>query len=403
MSIWLSLLIPVLAAVVMLKWFPKYLAWWEGAIPLAVCFLFIGIFKFTVEKIQVNDTEYHGALIVEARYYEYWETYVHKTCTRTISCGKNCTTTVSYDCSYCDENPEHWTVVNSLGDEFSVSKEYYDYLRNKWKATPEFVELNRDIDYSGGCGRDGDMYKVNWNLDPLTAEATTTSHWYENRVQAAHTAFDFAEVTEEDKKTYKLFDYPEIDGFHQETVLGLDKVKWIKKYELNRMKQWSKYLNGYLGTKKHARIYFLFFVDQSALAANMQEAYWDGGNDNELVICIGLNSKTRKIQWTRPFTWSPERSIIPDIREDIMTYPRFNVDNIAKSVYINVKKEYKRKDFKEFSYITVEPPTWAKWVTFIVTFIVTVLLCWWAITNQIDSVYDPLKELFNKRNNGYRY
>ncbi len=86
-----------------------------------------------------------------------------------------------------------------------------------------------------------------------------------------------------------------------------------------------------------------------------------------------------------------------------MTYPRFNVDNIAKSVYTNVKKEYKRKDFKEFSYITVEPPTWAKWVTFIVTFIVTVLLCWWAITNQIDSVYDPLKELFNKRNNGYRY
>jgi hypothetical protein len=403
MSIWLSLLIPVLAAVVMLKWFPKYLAWWEGAIPLAVCFIFIGIFKFTVEKIQVNDTEYHGALIVEARYYEYWETYVHKTCTRTVSCGKNCTTTVSYDCSYCDENPERWTVVNSLGDEFSVSKAYYDYLRKKWKATPEFVELNRDIDYSGGCGRDGDMYRVNWNADPLTAEATTTSHWYENRVQAAHTAFDFAEVTEEDKKTYKLFDYPEIDGFHQETVLGLDKVKWLKKYELNRMKQWSKYLNGDLGKRKHARIYFLFFVDQSALAANMQEAYWDGGNDNELVICIGLDNKTRKIQWTRPFTWSPERSIIPDVREDIMTYSRFNVDNIAKSVYINVKKEYKRKDFKEFSYITVEPPTWAKWVTFIVTLIVTVVLCWWAITNQIDSVYDPLKELFNKRNNGYRY
>jgi hypothetical protein len=135
----------------------------------------------------------------------------------------------------------------------------------------------------------------------------------------------------------------------------------------------------------------------------MQEAYWDGGNDNELVICIGLDNKTRKIQWTRPFTWSPERSIIPDVREDIMTYSRFNVDNIAKSVYINVKKEYKRKDFKEFSYITVEPPTWAKWVTFIVTLIVTVVLCWWAITNQIDSVYDPLKELFNKRNNGYRY
>jgi hypothetical protein len=403
MSIWLSLLIPVLAAVVMLKWFPRYLAWWEGAIPLAVCFLFIIIFKFTVEKIQVNDTEYHGALIVEARYYEYWETYVHKTCTRTVSCGKNCTTTVSYDCSYCDENPERWTVVNSLGDEFSVTKGYYDYLRNKWKATPEFIELNRDIDHSGECGKDGDMYRVNWNDDPLTAEATTTSHWYENRVQAAHTAFDFADVTEEDKKTYKLFDYPEIDGFHQETVLGLDKVKWLKKWELNRMRQWSKYINGDLGPRKHARIYFLFFTNQSQLSASMQEAYWDGGNDNELVICIGLNNKDRKIEWVKPFSWSPVGRLIPDVREDIMSSTTFNVDNIAKSVYTNAKKEYKRKDFSEFSYITVEPPTWAKWVTFIITLIITVVLCWWAVTNQIDSVYDPLKELFNKRNNGYRY
>jgi hypothetical protein len=405
MSIWFCLLIPIIAAAVMLKWFPQYLAWWEGVIPLVVCFIFIGVFKFTVEKVQVNDTEYHGSLIVEARYYEYWETYVHRTCTRTVSCGKNCTTTISYDCSYCDENPERWTVVNSLGNEYTVSKEFYYYLVKKWKDTPEFVELNRDIDHSGGCGKDGDMYRVNWNKEPMTAEATTTDHWYENRVQAAHTAFDFPDVNENDVKQYGLFEYPELSDISQETVLGLENVKWIRRSDIDTMKQWSKFLNGYLGVRKHARIYFLFFVDKPALSGNMQEAYWDGGNDNELVVCIGLSSKSKEIQWTRPFTWSPERKIIPDVREMVMGHKVFNPNYIAESVWSQVEKEYKRKDFREFSYVTVEPPTWAKWVTFFVTLAITIGVCWWAVVNEIDSHYDPLKEYFINRKNrgGYGY
>ena len=408
MSIWFCLLIPIVAAAVMLKWFPKYLAWWEGVIPLVACFIFIGIFKFSVEKVQVNDTEYHGSLIVEARYYEYWETYVQRTCYRSVSCGKNCTMQVPYDCSYCDENPEHWSVVNSLGQEFSVTKEYYDYLVKKWKDTPKFVQLNRDINYSGGCGRDGDMYRVNWNKDPMSAEATTTDHWYENRVQAAHTAFDYPNVTESDVKNYGLYEYPELKGINQETVLGLDSIKWITRNDKDTMRQWSKFLNGYLGPRKHARIYFLFFKDKPALAGNMQEAYWDGGNDNELVVCIGLSSKSRDFQWVRPFSWSPERRIIPDVREMIMAHKQFKPSYVAESVWSQVEKEYKRKNFEEFSYITVEPPTWAKWVTFFITLLITAGLCWWAITNDLDSEYDPLKEFFNRKNNrggygGYGY
>lgn len=371
------------------------MAWWEGVVPLVVCFIFIVIFKFTVEKVQTSDTEYHGALIVEARYYEYYETYVHRTCYRTVSCGKNCTRTVPYDCSYCDKNPEHWTVVNSLGQEFEISKEYYNFLMKKWSATPVFVDLHRNITHGGwGCGQDGDMYRIKWDNKPLTSEATTTDHWYENRVQAAHTAFDFPDVTKEDVKQYGLYDYPDAKGISQETVLGLDSAKWVTKGEIDLMKQWSEFLNGYLGPRKHARIYFLFFVDKPQLAANMQEAYWDGGNDNELVVCIGLSQKTKELQWVRPFTWSPERRIIPDVREMIMAHKVFNPEYIAQSVWSQTEKEYKRKDFKEFSYITVEPPTWAIWVTFFATLALSFGVCWWAVHNEINSEYDPLKELF---------
>jgi len=136
MSIWLSLLIPLIGAFILLRWYKHTLAWWEVIVPSVACFFFIVIFKFTVEKIQVNDTEYHGALVTEARYYEYWETYVRRTCYRTVKAGKS-TVSVPYDCSYCDKNPPRWTVVNSLGQEFSVSEKYYNYLMKLWSSKPQ--------------------------------------------------------------------------------------------------------------------------------------------------------------------------------------------------------------------------------------------------------------------------
>lgn len=406
MSIWFALLVPLIAAFIMLKWFRKHLAWWEVVVPLVACILFIAIFKFTVEKIQVTDTEYHGALIVEARYYEYWETYVHKTCTRSVACGtdskgrtKYCTET--YDCSYCDEHPARWTVVNSLGEEFSISKEHYSALMARWKSVPRFVELNRDINRVWSCGKDGDMYSIKWDGNPLTAEASTTERFYENRVQAAHSSFDFPIVSKQDVKDYKLHEYPEVKRYIQYSVLGTERVKWMTASEASYFQQWSLYLNGLLGPTKHARIYYLLFVDQQQETAFMQEAYWDGGNDNELVICIGLNSSDRKLNWVKPFTWSPERKIIPDMREDIMQSRVFNVDSIVHATKTNVEMEWKRKDFKEFSYITVDPPTWAHWVTWIMTILISFGLCYWAVVN--DYVADSENSLKTIRTRNWRY
>jgi hypothetical protein len=407
MSIWYSLLIPIIGAAILLKFFTKRLTWWEVCIPLFTCLIFILGFKAIVEKTQVSDTEYWGSLIVKATYYEAYTTWEDQTCTRTVSDGVDSngnaqSHTETYDCSYCDENGPRWEITNSLGETWDISQEYYEGLRKKWSASPQFIELNRDIEYDGDCGLDGDAYEIKWNQLPLTAESTTTEHTYENRIQAAHTAFDYPDITETDKKQYKLFDYTEVENLHQETVLGLDSIKWVTTNEKNRIKQWAKFLNGKLGVKKHARIFFLFFSDTQPLTASMQEAYWDGGNDNELVICIGLSKSNRNIQWVKPFTWSPTRKIIPDVREDIMNIKVFDIDKIANSVWANVDKEYKRKDFEEFSYVSVDTPTWAKWVTFIVTLLITSFICYWAIDNDIDSECDPLNDIFDKKDrNGY--
>jgi hypothetical protein len=397
MLIWLCLLIPLIGAIVLLKWYKHTLVWWEVLVPLVSCFFFILIFKFTVEKIQTSDTEYKGALIVEARYYEYWETYVRKTCYRTHKVGKT-TVTTSYDCSYCDHNPEHWTMINSLGQEFSITKEHYEKLRKLWNSTPQFLELNRNINTSFfGCGQDGDAYVIRWNLNPLTSRSTTESNTYDNRVQAAHSAFDFLDVSEEDVKRYKLFEYPEIKGNTQENVLGLDSMPYIPKNKIDTFKILAHYLNGKLGPEKHARIYFLFFEAKDQLSASMQEAYWDGGNDNELVICIGIDPKTQNLNWVKPFSWTPNRQVIPEIREEIMGIGKFDPVAISNRVEGVVRSKYKRKDFREFSYLSVDPPGWSIWVTAILTAIITFLLSRWAAINDIGNEGDTEGDFFSRK------
>lgn len=396
--IWIAVIIPIIGAFVMLRWFREHLTWWEVVIPLIVALTFTFIFKFTVETIQTSDTEYRGALVTEARYYEYWETYVRRTCSRTVKCGKNCSTTVYYDCSYCDENPARWTVVNTMGEEFSISEAEYKSLMRKWKSEEVFVELNRDINGGGfGCGKDGDMYKVTWNKEPMTSEATVTSHNYENRVQAAHSVFDFPEITEEDIKTYSLKDYPEIEGYKQSTILG-DTVKWMTPIERRIGEKLIQHSCGYWGPIKHANVWIVLFVDKPSLAASMQEAYWDGGNDNEVTICIGLSSKNREIQWVKPFSWTPSKTMLVNLREDIMNTKYFHFNKVKDAIDKNMP-EYKRKDFKEFNYLTVDPPTWAIVVTLLVTILSTFGLCYWAVVNEhVADNESPWKTVTKWRN-----
>jgi hypothetical protein len=274
-----------------------------------------------------------------------------------------------------------------------VSQTFYENLRRRWKANPQFVELDRDIDYHGNCGVDGDRYDILWDKNPHTAEQTVSSRSYENRIQAAHSAFDFPDVSENDVKTYKLFEYPEIDGFSQDVLLGEDSISWMNKSERKWAERLMQYSSGYWGPKVHGKIWVLLYEDCSQTSALMQEAYWDGGNDNELVICIGLSSKTKELQWTKAFSWTPHRKILVDLREDIMNTKYLNFNKI-QDILNKRMPDFKRKDFKEFNYITVEPPTWAIWTTFIITILLTIGLCYWAIVNDyVTDETDPVKRM----------
>lgn len=381
MGAYWALIIPILAAIISLVFFHKKVVWWELAIPFAASLIWIFSFKNTVEYAIEIDTEYRGSLITEARYYEYWETYVRKTCTRTYKCGKStCTTT--YDCSYCDEHPAYWTVVDNYGKEWKVDQSYYNSLMKRWKDKPKFFDMHRNINNGGwGCGKDGDMYFVQWDGSILTSEPAVSEHDYQNKVQVSHSAFKMAYISKEKAGKLGLYDYPELyDQYKQEAILGIDSLYPVK--QANWVKHHFQYFNGYYGKKKHVKAFVLLFYGKSISTALDQQAYWDGGNDNEVVICIDLDKKTKKLNWVKAFGWCDNKRVMVDLREDIMELGYFNYQGIINAMGNTIDKNYKPKNFHDFDYLEIEMPTWAMWMLYIITIVITIGVFIWAIRNN---------------------
>ena len=383
MMIYLSLLIPIIGAIIVWWWFQHRITLWEFLLPIIASLIFIVSFKAVVKAIQVSSTEYLGNLGVKAQYYEPWSTWVHKTCSRTVGSGKN-QRTEYYDCSYCDDNSEEYYLVDDGGNKFSISEQSYNYFTKLWSAKPQFVELNRDINTNWRCGKDGDLYEVFWDNQILTSVPTTREHSYENKVKCAPSAFNYPKIDENDKKVYGLFDYSDVNGFSQKTILGDNEFSWMSQAEKDTAEIYAKFLSGYFGPKKQLKLWVLLFKDKPSLAASMQEAYWVNGNKNEVVVCIGLNSRNRSIDWVRCFSWSQNRTMLVDIREDIMNLETYNFKFIYPILHKNLQ-EFKRREFKEFDYITVETPAWATITTYIIVAIITILICYWSVNNEFHQ------------------
>ena len=392
--IWYALLIPLLISVVGFFLFRKKIAWWELFVPTGASLLFIVISFYSMKSTTLSDVEYNGYMITEARYYESYDTWVHKICSNTYPCGtyttgsgKNRTTHTKYcvdyyDCSYCDHNAARYCMYDTSGAEMSITELEYNSLIKKWSATPKRVELNRNIVYHGGCGKDGDMYTISWNNKPETSITTTYTKDFTNILKCNHSAFNFPVIEPKVALKKGLYDYPKIGEHHyQNSVLGLDSIQYKNKaYFRAKM----NYLNGMMGEKHKIRVYTLLFKNKDIDVAFLQEAYWDGGNQNELVICIGVDDYGN-INWVKPFSWTDNKRILVDIREDVSELKTLDTNKIYDVYFTSITKYWKYKSFKDFNYLSFEPSKGQLIFVYILTFIVSIGVMVWCVMNEIDE------------------
>lgn len=380
--IWYALIIPILAAVIGWVLFKNKIVWWEILIPVAGSALFILISYYTMKSVTLDDVEYNSYIVTEAKYYEAWETWKKKTCSRTYSTGsgKNRRShTVYYDCSHCDYNSEYYVMVDSDGNEIRISREKYLSLIKLWKANPKFVELNRDINYRGSCGKDGDMYRIVWNRDINTSITTTHTKHFTNILKCNHSAFNYPTIEQDKARTTGLYEYPDIVSYdYQTSVLGINELNSNHKKKIVKT---LDYINGAYGHKYKIKIFTLFYKNRDIDIAFQQEAYWDGGNQNEMIVCIGLDN-LGNIEWVKPFSWCDNKRVLVDIREDLMEAP-VKDEKAFYNAYMNaVKTHWHYKSFKDFNYLSFEPTSGQLWFVYILTIIISIGCVWWAVVNE---------------------
>lgn len=380
---WYALLIPFILTLISKRIWPRQLSLKELFFAPIVSFFCILISYLTLKSVNMSDVEYNGSLVIEARYYEAYDTWVTQTCSYTTTCccdskGNNCQTeTHYYDCSYCDYNSAYYIVYTDNGKSHHVSEQYYNSLIRKWSATPKFVELNRSIDYSHGCGKDGNMYSIKWDGKPETSEAYVIEVSFKNPVKISHSAFKYDHMTKKEADTLGLYSYPEFYSYYKQKAILSNHFALSEQDNIK-----LEYLNGYLGPRNKVKIFTLLFYNKPIDIAFKQEQYWEGGNQNELVVCIGINDSAG-IDWVKPFSWCDNKRILVDTREDIAELKRLNIDSVYNIYLKNVPLFFHYKSFKDFNYLTFEPTNGQIAFVYIMTLIVAILCIWGEIKNEM--------------------
>lgn len=340
----------------------------------SICLIILPLMLWGIKHLctkSYTEVEYRGSYAYHVGFNEYWETWVEATCSRQVPCGETCTTdsegrqscttqycTEYYDCSYCDKNEEEFYVLDDKGKRYNISKAKYKELVSNWKNPLNFIDLGRNIRKYGRCGIDGNRYTKNWDRNVYTSENLVKEVSYKNKGKSsASNYYKFSSVSKEEATKLGLYEYPNIINEKslnkQRCILGIDKlpIPIGKKDSLNIL---YEHLNAN-GNSYKCKVFILLFADSDLSKAIKQRDYWVGGKRNEVVVCIGYNSKTMELDWVNSFGLCDNNSVFVDIREDIMdNYTHLDLNAFYPTIVKNIKTSYVPKDVSVFDFITLD-------------------------------------------------
>ena len=335
--------IPIIVAIILFCKFREQTTPLEYLLVLVPSILLFLLIKFVIVKVETSDTQYTGQYVTKVKHYDEWDEWIHRTCYRTHRIGKR-TIRTSYDCSYRLEHPERWVMVTNTGNEIYIDENEFNSLKNKWGTPMKFIDMNRHY-----YRKDGDAQSYDWDGKRLNSRTVTVSSFYENRVKVSHSIFKLENINDKYAEELGLFKYPEIDeDGDQLSILGYRAFpESVKK---------MKFINGYYGKQLQLRTYLLIFKNKPYSISEKQRSYWDGGNKNEIVICIGIDSLTQKVQWTNAFSWMDNPMLELKVEDYFLSKNNkpISINQFCDWYETKGIKLWEIKEFKDFDYISVE-------------------------------------------------
>ena len=330
-------IIPFLTAMFLLLVFNKKMVWWEYMALIVPSLLFIFITQLIMVSVNSSDTEYLGGYINRITYYEPWDEMVRVRHTRTDKDGD---TEVYYTWER-EYHSERYTYVdNESSWEYHLSKKEYEVIKKRMGNNSVFRDMNRKYHRI-----DGDAYDIYWDKTIEHLYDITTPHSYTNKIKASqsHTIFKYSDISEEDAKELGLYEYPDIKLMNQNPIIG--------RYASDKDKQRIKYINATYGKIHQFRIYMLFYEDKDIEISEQQKAYWQNGNKNEFVVCLGTQKDS--VVWCNPFSWCDEPKLEVLTRDYFIQNPKVDIDAYGKWLQTQIPTKWKRKEFADFEYIRI--------------------------------------------------
>lgn len=330
-------IIPFITAMFLLIVFNKKMVWWEYAALILPSLLFVLLTRVIMVSANSNDTEYLGGYVNRITYYEPWDEMVEVRHTRTNSDGE---TEVYYTWER-EYHSERYTYVDNESKwEHHLSKKEYETIKKRMGNKTVFRDMHRDYHRI-----DGDAYDIFWDGKIETLYDITTPHSYTNKIKASqsHTIFKMGDISPEEAKQIGLYEYPEIHTMNQNPIIGRNVS--------DKDKQSIKYINATYGRKYQFRTYILIYENKDITISEIQKAYWQNGNKNEFVLCLGVQRDS--VVWANAFSWCDEPRLEVKARDYFIQNPKLDINQYGEWLQTQIPTQWDRKEFEDFAYIRV--------------------------------------------------
>lgn len=272
--------IPVLVCIYLFLRYRKETTTWEYLLMFLPSILGFYIYENYGEDQDILDTRWVNIEAVCVR--------DHSTGVRDTNCNICKKPTIRYK--------DYYTVKLSNGKEMEIPESLFEKYKEYWgnEKTKKIKLANDSVT----------IYEYYWNKDIRNCLVVTLPEVYENYLQNSRCLYDLGNrVSDVEAEKLGLYKYSTTGfinkknhywKFLQKTVYGLEFNVPDSTYALFE----------FLATFPNFRPIILIYKNGELPGiAEKQRAYWNGGNSNEVVFCVGVDS-TLNIKWSSSFSWS---------------------------------------------------------------------------------------------------
>lgn len=322
--------------------------WWIFLCVLGGGEGFVGLLHFLFMRRYMSAREYLGSMVDSVHYEAPWTELRVRYETRTDSKGR------SYTVRRVDRiyHPEQYYFFTTIGSRYDTDSDFFSRVVVTWQLP------RRNDSWSGGHIQGGIRFGHHYTMDDFTPQerenpenwiAVTERHSYKNKIQCSNSIFKFEKVSSDKARELGLCDYPRIAEYDAPAILSDD---FAVTPDVDLM---FRRFNARYASEMEMRLFILLFrADRGIGIAEMQRAYWQGGNKNEFVVCIGLEDDG-SVRWARTFSWADEQTVEVETDQWLMHNSTLDWKDFHDILRLKIQS-WKRKEFKDFDYINVTLP-----------------------------------------------